>query len=56
MNRINNLHETDVRLDNLSEAIESLIEDRVSGTDITMVAVVGLLMRMIYRFNTYMDD
>ena len=47
--KVEELYEGDVRLDNLEKDIISYIHKRVGDTDITYVAVIGLLEVIKYK-------
>ena len=54
--KVEPLYFGDRRLDNLQDAIRDLIYDRVGGKDVPVVAVMGILQRLIIEFNDSLND
>ena len=53
--KVEHLYFGDKRLDTLYEAVDEMIMDRCGGSDIPMLSVIGVLNRLIYRYNILMD-
>ena len=52
---VENLYNGDMRLDNLEKDIISYINKRVSGTDITFAAIIGVLEVIKYQLIEQLD-